>query len=67
MTITNLEKTKKIDNHKKLNKYKMRKRNNDLIIVLDNFKDSGKEDRVKFKTDFNKDLEGFGNAFKNIK
>ncbi|MBZ5856998.1 hypothetical protein [Flavihumibacter profundi] len=45
----------------------MRKRNNDLRIVLDNFKDSGKEDRVKFKTDFDKDMEDFGNAFKNIK
>lgn len=44
----------------------MEKENNELKDKLEAFKDDGKKDWKKFKTDFNNDLAGLGKSFKDF-
>ena len=41
-------------------------RNHDLKVKLDGYNDDGKTDWQEFKKEFNHDMDGIGEAFKNI-
>ena len=63
----------KIAKEKKANKEKyeaelarLDKKNNDLKIKLENYNEEGKEKWESFKTEFNRDMDELGKAFKDL-